>query len=117
MAVQLADGFYLVRRRPHPAARDAHGIPIPGADDTVTDLVDGAAVEQPDGSWKLRLDPAVWPVHSGDTVGKPAEDLTWTVTGEPRLHMVPGVPDVDFIDVQAVAVPPEVDRGYPVPTA
>jgi hypothetical protein len=58
----------------------------------------------------------VWPVRDGDTVDKPAEGRQWTVTGVPRLHQVPNVPDVDFVDVRAVAVPPEVDRGYPVPT-
>ncbi|MBM0201914.1 hypothetical protein JNW90_01425 [Micromonospora sp. STR1s_5] len=116
MAVLLADGLYQVRKRPHPAERDAHGTPVPAADAAATDLVDGAAAHQPDGTWKLRLDPSVWPVRSGDTIAKPAEDRTWTVTGVPRLHQVPGAPDVDFVDLQAVAVPPEVDRGYPVPT-
>ncbi|WP_435585917.1 hypothetical protein [Micromonospora aurantiaca (nom. illeg.)] len=118
MAVLLADGLYQVRKRQHPAERDAHGTPIPGPDNaSVTDPVAGAAGEQPDGSWKLRLDPAVWPVRAGDTVVTDDGIRTWTVTGIPRLHEVPNVPDVDYVEVQARIVPPEVDRGYPVPTA
>jgi len=117
MSVLIADGLYQVRRRPHPAPRDAHGTPIPGAEGTPTGLVDGAAAEQPDGQWKLRLDPIVWPVRAGDTIDQPATGRAWTVVGSPRLHEVPHHPDVDHIEVQAVIVPPEVDRGYPVPTA
>jgi hypothetical protein len=111
MVVVLADGRYRVLRLPHPQPRDGHGLPVPGGG-TWTEFVDGAAGQQPDGSWSLRLDPSVWPVHAGDTVER-EDGSRWVVYGEPRLSAVPDHPDVDHVRVTARQDPPDPDRGQP----
>lgn len=108
MAVVLADRDLTARVQSHPWTRDEHGVPVP-AEAPVTDdrgPYPGAATEQPDDTWTLRLDPRCWPVRAGDTITDGT--LTWVLTGNPRLHQVPGVSDVDYIAATAQLEPPEV---------
>lgn len=100
MAVVLSDGSYRVAHRVHPGARDAHGTPLPAVPGTLGPPRAGAAVEQPDGSYTLRLDPAEWPMWAGDEVEGPA-GLRWCVTGQPRLHFNSEASDVDYVGVSA----------------
>lgn len=65
----------------------------------------GAAREQPDGSWTLRVDPAAWPVNQGDRITDGTR--VWVVTLA-RTHNVPGHPDADFVSVTASLEPPKV---------
>ena len=113
MAVLLTDGRYTLHRQPTPQTRDGHGLPVPGPAAPPAGPGDGASSRQADGAWTLRLDPALWPVSAGDTVTRAADGHRWVVTGTPRLHEVPGHPDVDYVAVTAVQDPPDVDRGYP----
>ncbi|MEU3455584.1 hypothetical protein ABZ671_18585 [Micromonospora sp. NPDC006766] len=114
MAVLLPDGRYALLRQAHPQGRDAHGTPIPAEPPAPTAPVDGAAARHLDGSWTLRLDPALWPVAAGDTISRAGDGRRWVVTGTPLLQQVPGHPDVDYVAVTAMQDPPDVDRGYPV---
>jgi len=114
VAVLLADGLYLLLQEVHPQPRDAHGTPMPGPPPTPVGPADGAATRQVDGSWSLRLDPALWPVAAGDVITRVADDRRWVVTGTPLRHQVAGHSDVDYVAVTAVQDPPDVDRGYPV---
>lgn len=101
MAVMLANAQLRVRVRAHPQGRDAHGVPIPGdpADDVVRGPFPGLTAEQPDGSWKLQLDPRHHPVEPGDVVVD-EDDREWTITTErPVLQRVPGAPMLDFIPI------------------
>ena len=108
MAVLLADRSLTVRAKTHPWARDARGVPMPAAEPVVEERGPhpGAAVEQADLSWALRLDPAVWPLRAGDEVTDGT--LTWVVAGEPKLHQVPGVTAVDHIEATGQLDPPRV---------
>lgn len=109
MAVVLADRVLTVTVRSHPWTRDAMGTPVP----TVADVLDvrgpwpGAAQENPDLSWSLRVDARAWPVRAGDQISDD-QGHVWVASGSPKLHMVPGVPDVDFIEVQGTLDPPKV---------
>ncbi|HEY1177011.1 MAG TPA: hypothetical protein VGF17_12710 [Phytomonospora sp.] len=110
MPVLLADRQLTAQVRSHPQARDARGVPMPSAADTLTSRgpYPGAAKEQPDTSWRLRLDERCWPLRGGDQITDGT--LTWVVSynPEPKLHQVPGVPDVDYVEVVATLDPPRV---------
>lgn len=107
MAVLLPDRDLTVTRRGHPWRRDARGLPLPSDADAQTPYgpTPGAAREQPDGSWTLRVDPGAWPVNQGDRISDGTR--VWVVTLA-RLNSVPGHPDVDFIAVTATLDPPKV---------
>lgn len=107
MSVLLAHLNLRVTRREHMWGRDAHGVPVPtGATETTTAYYPGAAAEQDaDNTWRLRLDPRLWPVRDGDKVDDGTR--TWVVT-QARLHEVPGHTDVDHIGVTARLDPPLV---------
>lgn len=105
MAVILSTGQYSVRRRAHDYPRDAHGTPVPGDPGPPAGPWPGAAVQQQDGSWSIRLDPKAWPLREDDLV----EDATgqrWIVVGRPTLYRnsVSGV--VDYVGVRAALEPP-----------
>jgi hypothetical protein len=100
MTVVLSDGGYTVRKRPYPPPQDAHGTPAPGALAAAGASRAGGAVEQTDGTWRLRLDPAEWPVRPGDVVTGP-ESRVWTIIGNPRLHRNVAADDVDYISARA----------------
>jgi hypothetical protein len=114
MAVVLADGSYVLHRQARPSStRDAHGTPVHGGTEPPVGPADGAAARRADGSWALRLDPALWPVAVGDVVVREGDGRRWVITGTPLLHEVPNHPDVDHAAVTGVQEPPDVDRGYP----
>ncbi|MEU5978432.1 hypothetical protein [Streptomyces sp. NPDC047315] len=109
MAVVLPNAMLTVYVLAHPWARDANGVPVPpnpGQKPTPRGTWPGAVLEQPDGSWTVRLDPQAWPVKEGDTVSDGA-GRSWTLTSS-RLHAVPGCPDVDYVQGAATLNPPEV---------
>ncbi|MFD7334927.1 hypothetical protein ACFV98_02840 [Streptomyces violascens] len=109
MAVVLPNRHLTLHVLEHPWARDANGVPVP-PDPTrrpePRGTWPGAAQEQPDGTWSLRLDPAAWPIKPGDTVSDDT-GMSWTVTTA-RSHRVPGCPAVDYVQVTATRNPPEV---------
>ncbi|MFE1270638.1 hypothetical protein [Streptomyces sp. NPDC058758] len=107
MAVLLPDRDLTAYVLPHPWARDAHGTPVPpppGTPPTPSGTWPGAAVEQIDGSWTLRVDPRAWPLRAGDVLGDGTR--TWTVTTA-LLKKVPGYGAADYIAVVATLNPPE----------
>lgn len=109
MAVVLADRALTVVVRSHPWERDARGVPMPTGNDTLTTRGPwpGAAEENADQTWVLRVDPRAWPVRAGDTITDD-QGHTFVVYGEPKLHQIPGFPAVDYIETQATLNPPEV---------
>ena len=106
MSVLLPDRQLTVTVRAHPQERDDRGVPKPTPQDalTVRGPYPGAAEEQPDGSWTLRVDPRCWPMRPGDQITDGT--LTWYASTQPQLRGVPGVPDVDFIRVIGTLDPP-----------
>ncbi|MCX4677611.1 hypothetical protein OG413_20275 [Streptomyces sp. NBC_01433] len=109
MSVILANRQLTLSALAHPWARDANGVPVPPAPDQRPEprgTWPGSALEQPDGTWSLRLDPAAWPVEPGDVVADET-GMTWTLTTA-RLHQVPGCPDVDYVQAAATRNPPKV---------
>lgn len=106
MAVVLPDRQLRARKRAHPSADDAFGTPVPGVLGSWSGYYPGAAQEQTErGSWSLRVDVRLWELNPGDEVSDGA--LTWVVESALKRG-VPGVPDVDFIQVVASLSPPEV---------
>lgn len=95
MAVVLSDGNYRVQKRGE-STRDADGALVPAALDVLGAELPGASTRQQDGSWTLRLDPAVWPIRAGDRVVGPG-GVAWIVDGVPRAHENAEVPDVDYV--------------------
>lgn len=110
MPVVLSNCELAVHAREHPFERDERGYPVPSPSDAVTvrGPFPGAAKEQPDRSFKLRLDERCWPVRGGDLITD--GERTWYAAyqPEPRLHEVPGIPDVDYVEVVATLDPPRV---------
>ncbi|MFI8265273.1 hypothetical protein [Streptomyces sp. NPDC085665] len=108
MAVLLPDRQLTVFVLAHPWSRDAHGVPVapsPSTRPTARGTWLGAAAEQSDGSWTLRVDPAAWPLKPGDVVSDSTR--TWTVSTA-LLKRVPGHGAADYIAVAASLNPPEV---------
>ncbi|MBG7704922.1 hypothetical protein HCJ76_44375 [Streptomyces sp. MC1] len=108
MAVLLADRHITAYALQHPWERDAHGVPVPPAPGTrpvARGTWPGAAKEQADGSWVLRVDPAAWRLRAGDVLGDGERE--WTVVTA-LLQTVPGYPAADYIAVTATLNPPEV---------
>jgi len=107
MAVILADGTYQVARRAHPwATMDDHGIAVPAALGAYGTARAGAVTAQADRSWRVRLDPAEWPLEAGDRITD--GERTWTITGEPRRIRHPVDDEVDYVTATAALDPPEV---------
>ncbi|MGW0562948.1 hypothetical protein ACWDZ4_20570 [Streptomyces sp. NPDC003016] len=108
MAVLLPDRELTAYVLAHPWARDAHGVPVPPPPDarpSPRGTWPGAANEQTDGSWTLRVDPAAWPLEPGDVLSDGAR--IWAVATA-SLKKVPGHGAVDYIAVTATLNPPEV---------
>lgn len=108
MAVVLPNAQLTVHVLQHPWERDANGVPVPphpSQRPAPRGTWPGAALEQPDGSWSLRLDPRAWPVEPGDTVAD-ATGRTWTLTGA-RNHAVAGCSAADYVQAAATLNPPE----------
>ncbi|WP_431959444.1 hypothetical protein [Actinacidiphila sp. bgisy160] len=109
MAVLLPNRSLSVQRAgTHPWDRDAYGQPVPPDPATVTapagPALPGAATEQPDGSWTLRLDPSQWPVRPGDRITDGT--LTWVLSGA-WLRAVPVDSGADYIQANGVLDPPK----------
>jgi hypothetical protein len=108
VAVVLPNAILTVYALPHPWQRDANGTPVPPNPNVrppARGTWPGAAAEQSDGSWTLRLDPAAWPLCEGDTVTDDT-GLSWTFTSA-RNHRVPGCSDADYVQATATLNPPE----------
>lgn len=108
MAVLLPDRDLTVYVLDHPWVRDAHGVPVPPAPDarpSPRGTWPGAATEQADGSWTLRVAPEAWRLRAGDVVGDGTR--MWTVVTA-LLKKVPGYGVADYIAVTATLNPPEV---------
>lgn len=108
MAVLLPNCELTALVLPHPWPRDARGVPKPPSPDDAEARgpFPGAAAENPDGSWVLRVDIRCAPLRAGDRLTD--GERTWVVSGAPAEHRVPGVPDVDHIGVTATLDPPKV---------
>lgn len=111
MAVVLSNAQLTVTVRAHPAARDAHGMPVPAAGPPEQRGPYPGAVTPPQGPtsnvWSLRVDPRCWPIREDDTITD-NQGRTFSVRPDPRLITVPGHPDVDYISVSADLDPPQV---------
>ncbi len=108
MAVVLSDRQLTAYVLTHPWVRDSHGVPVPPPPDSrpaARGTWPGAALEQSDGTWTLRADPAAWPLREGDVLGDGTR--TWTVATA-LLKRVPGCGAADYIAVTATLNPPEV---------
>jgi hypothetical protein len=108
VAVLLPDRDLTVYVLDHPWGRDAHGVPVPPPPDArpaARGTWPGAAIEQSDGTWTLRVDPAAWRVRPGDVIGDGTR--TWTVVTALQ-KTVPGHGAADYIAVTATLNPPEV---------
>ncbi|MEQ7008471.1 hypothetical protein ABN028_20055 [Actinopolymorpha sp. B17G11] len=106
MAVLLADLSLSVATKDHPWLRDSHGHPVaPEEPAELRGPWPGAAREQPDLSYTLRLDTRAWPVEPGDRITDGAR--TWVVASA-RINTVPRHPDADYIAIVATLEPPEV---------
>ncbi|MGW8387100.1 hypothetical protein ACWGMW_07785 [Streptomyces albidoflavus] len=109
MAVVLPNATLTVYALAHPWARDANGVPVPpapGQKPAPRGTRPGSVLEQPDGTWTMRLAPEFWPLKPGDTVSDTAA-RTWTLTAT-RLHAVPGHSAADYVQAVATLNPPEV---------
>ncbi|MER7937936.1 MULTISPECIES: hypothetical protein [unclassified Streptomyces] len=109
MAVVLPDRQITAYVLAHPWGRDAHGRavpPPPDAKPAPRGTWPGAAIEQPDKSWTLRVDPGAWKLREGDVLGD--GEHMWTVMTA-VLKTVPGYPATDYIAVTAALNPPEVN--------
>ncbi|MFJ5143054.1 hypothetical protein [Streptomyces sp. NPDC088707] len=108
MAVVLPDRQLTAFVLTHPWGRDARGVAVPPPPDArpaPRGTWPGAANEQTDGSWTLRVDPEAWPLEPGDVLSDGTR--TWTV-GTALLKRVPGYGAADYIAVVAALNPPEV---------
>jgi hypothetical protein len=108
MTVVLPDRELTAYVLGHPWARDALGTPVPPPPDalpTARGTWPGAATEQIDGTWTLRVDPEAWPLKPGDVLSDGTN--TWTVTTA-LPKRVPGYGAADYVAVTASLNPPEV---------
>ncbi|MBV1940762.1 hypothetical protein KUF83_29965 [Streptomyces sp. BV286] len=108
MTVLLPDRQLTAYVLAHPWGRDAHGVPVPPPPDVRPEPREpkpGAATEQVDGLWTLRVDPTDWPLEAGDELSDGT--LTWTVVSA-LLKRVPGYGAADYIAVVGNLNPPEV---------
>ena len=75
----LLDNASLGLRRRADAARDAHGASLPSGWGTMLAPLPGYLEEQPDGTWVVGLDPALWPVRQNDMVIDGVTGAAWLV--------------------------------------
>ncbi|WP_326724664.1 hypothetical protein OHT59_40270 [Streptomyces sp. NBC_00243] len=109
MAVVMSNALLTVYVLAHPWERDANGVPVPpnpNVRPAARGTWPGSVLEQPDGSWNVRLDPQTWPVKKGDTISDDT-GRSWTLTST-RNHTVPDCPAVDYVQATATLNPPEV---------
>lgn len=105
MAVLLADRELTITRFDHKFGRDEMGTPVRDTGWTTAGPFPGAAREQPDGTWRLRIDSAAWMLRADDEISDGTH--TWVVVSA-TLVSVPGHPDVDHIAITATLNPPDV---------
>lgn len=108
MAVLMPNMQITAQVRSHQWARDARGVPMPTAADTITTRgpFPASMLEQADQSWKCRLDPRFHPLRQGDSLTDGAR--TWTITSDPNYSRHPINPATDSITCTAVLDVPEV---------
>ncbi|CAM5235629.1 hypothetical protein [Streptomyces griseomycini] len=109
MAVVLPNAVLTVYVLAHPWERDANGVPVPpnpNVKPAARGTWPGSVLEQPDGTWTVRLDPRAWPVEPGDTITDET-GRSWTLSSA-RKHAVPGCSDADYVQAAATLNPPEV---------
>lgn len=99
MAVLLADRWLHVHRADR-AATDGHGYTVlaPTAD-PASESAPGRASQAADLTWTLGVDPNLWPIEAGDTVGDDAGQEWIVVTAD--LIVNNADPTVDYIRVVA----------------
>lgn len=103
MSVQLTNGTFSVRRRAEPSL-DAYASPVPGVLGLLDGPWPGASFEQASGPWRLRLDPAAWPLREDDEIV--GGGRVWLVRwAELRKHALD--PVVDFVACEATLRPPD----------
>lgn len=109
MAVMLPNAQVTARVRSHEWVRDAHGTPVPSAQDDVSERGPFPCnlTEQSDKSFKCRLDPRMWPLRQGDEL-EDEHGRVLTVGPDPIFHQVPGCSHVDFIEATATPNDPPV---------
>jgi hypothetical protein len=106
VVVILPDDVYGVRRREHPAPRDADGTPVLSAPGVLEGPWPGASRELSADSWSFRLDPLAWPLRAGDLVV--SGERVWVVQGRPKLFQNNAAPDVDYVAATATLSPEEI---------
>lgn len=107
MTVLLADRWLGVRRRAT-GPLDPHGDAYRGGWGSLQGPHPGRAAEGPDvpegqpqgRTWRIALDPRLWPVAQGDLVADPGSGEQWLVTSADLLTNN-AAPDVDYIAVEA----------------
>lgn len=99
MSVLLPNATLGLRRRVNAAARNAHGERVQAGWSDLVSMFDGRTNEQADGSWALGLDPALWPVRTGDLVVS-VDGTTWIVTSADLIQNNYD-PVVDWVRVRA----------------
>jgi hypothetical protein len=104
VVVILSDGSYSVRKRTHEYTRDGHGTPVPGSPGSASAALPGAATEQPDGTYTLRLDPALWPLREDDLIDGPSS-RTWIIESA-VLRVNNADSAIDYVAVTAALQPP-----------
>lgn len=99
MAVLLTNTQLGVRRQAV-AGVDEHGAPLPAAWGLAEGPWPGRTEERADGSWRLGVDPAGWPLAERDLVVEPATGREWLVVSA-DLRTNNADPAVDWVAVSA----------------
>lgn len=109
MAVVLPNAQVTAKVRSHEWARDAHGTPMPSAQDTIETRGPFPCnlTRQADESYACRLDPRMWPLRQGDELTDD-QGRVFTVGPNPILHQIPGCAYIDHIEAKAVLNDPPV---------
>lgn len=87
-------------RRRYEGGRDPHGDNVPTGWGAVDGPLPGFQSEQPDSTWVLGLDPALWPVRQNDMVIAGGTGAAWLVTTA-KLIKHPVDSTVDWIRLTA----------------
>ena len=104
MAVTLPNILLRAKKRSHEWVRDARGVPMPSAQDTITETptYPCSALEKGE-AWEMRLDPRMDPLRQGDELVEYADDpRVWTITSVPIFHKNPYSSAVDHVAATAV---------------
>jgi hypothetical protein len=100
LAVVMTNTTLGLRRRAD-GAYDAHGERSNGALGAEIGPYPGRSSEQPDGSWTLAVDPALWPVRENDVIVESVSGTRLWVVKSAKLLRNNLDPVVDYIRVEA----------------